>query len=303
VLVQPGDIIDKWTLIGRVGLTGYTTTPHLHIQIDNEEAPFYPYWPYTLTEAAQAGYSFFEWVDAGLNQDLIGQYSVDPLDFIKNATGVESNTTNTTAPNIPTPIPEIVAPSNPIVSTPANTPGTFSDISYSNKFYTSISYFGRQWIIKWFEDGTFKSEKNVTRSELLGIVLKALDIAPHGEIVTWIFHDVPVEHWVNPLISEAVKRKIVSTDREVFEPNRAVTRAEFLAIITLASGETLTPGVTKNWNDLSWSHWAHKYAQFSLKYNLIDGTSGDIFQPNQAISRGEISEAVYRYLVQKNRLR
>gem|GEM_PF-979809 len=133
--------------------------------------------------------------------------------------------------------------------------------------------------------------------------MQALDIAPHGEIVTGIFHDVPREHWVNPLISEAVKRKIVSTEREVFEPNRAVTRAEFLAILTLASGENLTPGVTKNWTDLSWSHWSHKYAQFSLKYNLIDGTGGNTFQPNKAISRGEISEAVYRYLVQKNRLK
>jgi len=66
-------------------------------------------------------------------------------------------------------------------------------------------------------------------------VLKSLDIAPHGEIVTGIFYDVPREHWVNPLISEAVKRKIVSTDREVFEPNRAVTRIEFLAILALAS--------------------------------------------------------------------
>lgn len=310
VLVQPGDVIDKWTLIWRVGLTGFTTTPHLHIQVDNEDAPFYPYWPYTLTEAAEAWYSFFEWVDAGLNQDLIAKYSVDPLDFIRNATGVESLTTtvNTTAP---------VAPVTPITSLPENTqinnnttptitpnvPGTFSDIPYNHKFYTSISYFARKWIIKWFDDGTFKSDKNVTRSELLGIVLKALDIAPHGEIVTGIFHDVPKEHWVNPLISEAVKRKIVSTEREEFEPNRAVTRVEFLAILALASWENIPSGVTKSWNDLSWSHWSHKYAQFALKYNLLDDISGDTFKPNQSISRGEISEAVYRYLVVKNRLK
>lgn len=101
--------------------------------------------------------------------------------------------------------------------------------------------------------------------------MKSLDIAPHGEIVTGIFHDIPSGHWVNPLVSEAVKRKIVSTEREVFEPNRAVTRVEFLAILALASGEDLPIGVTKSWTDLSWSHWSHKYAQFALKYKLIDG--------------------------------
>lgn len=121
--------------------------------------------------------------------------------------------------------------------------------------------------------------------------------------MTGIFHDVPKEHWVNPLISEAVKRKIVSTEREVFEPNRPVTRIEFLAILALASGENIPTGVTKSWKDLSWSHWSHKYAQFALTYNLIDNISGDTFQPNQPISRGEISEAVYRYLVLKNRLK
>lgn len=300
VLVQPGDVVDKWTLIGRVGMTGYTTTPHLHIQVDNEEAPFYPYWPFTLTEAAEAGYSFFEGVDAGLNQDLIAKYSVDPIDFIKNSTGVEWNTSsNTPVETVNTPVPS----PEPVPVTPVVTPWTFSDVPYSDKFHTSVTYFAKQGIIKWFDDGTFKSEKNVTRSELLWIVLKALDIAPHGEIVTGIFHDVPKEHWVNPLISEAVKRKIVSTEREVFEPNRPVTRIEFLAILALASGENIPTGVTKSWKDLSWSHWSHKYAQFALTYNLIDNISGDTFQPNQPISRGEISEAVYRYLVLKNRLK
>lgn len=292
VLVQPGDVVDKWTMIGRVGLTGYTTTPHLHIQIDNEEAPFYPYWPFTLNEAAEAGYSFFEWVDAGLNQELIGKYSIDPLDFIRNAKWIESsNSVNNDTRPIVTLIPS------------QTTQWIFSDLPSNNRYYNAINYFTKQNIIKGFNDGTFGVDKNITRSELLGIVLKALDIAPHGEIVTGIFHDIPQEHWVNPLVSEAVKRKIVTTNRELFEPNRAVTRVEFLAILALASGENIPIGVTKNWKDLSWSHWAHKYAIFALKNKLIEGIDGDLFMPNQPISRGELSEAVYRYLVLKNKLK
>ncbi len=296
VLVIPGDAIDKWTLIGRVGLTDYTTTPHLHLQVDNEDAPFYPYWPFTLTEAAEAGYSFLEWVDAGLNQDLIEKYSVDPIHFIQNATSVEWAMNS--APEKPE---YTIEKEKPI--TVSTTPGTFSDVPYYHSYYNSISYFARRKIIKGFDDGTFRSEASVTRSELLGIVLKSLDIAPHGEIVTGIFHDVPPEHWVNPLVSEAVKRKIVSTKREVFEPNRPVTRVEFLAILALASWENIPVGVTKSWTDLSWSHWSHKYAQFALKYKLIEGIDGNSFKPDQSISRGEVSEAVYRYLVAKNRTR
>lgn len=187
-------------------------------------------------------------------------------------------------------------------TTPATT-STFSDVPTNHPFYTSIGYFARKNIIRGYADGTFKSTQNVTRSELLGIVLSALDIAPHGEIVTGIFHDVPKEHWVNPLISEAIKRKIISTDRKEFEPNSAVSRVEFLAILGLASGENIPTDLLKSWKDISWNHWSHKYAQFALKYNLLDNISGDTFRPNDPITRGEIAEAVYRYLVIKNRLK
>ncbi len=73
--------------------------------------------------------------------------------------------------------------------------------------------------------------------------------------MTGIFQDIPKEHWVNPLVSEAVKRKIVSTNREVFEPNRPVSRIEFLAILALAGNESIPVGVDRSWRDLSWSHW------------------------------------------------
>lgn len=100
-------------------MTGYTTTPHLHIQVDNEETPFYPYWPFTLSDAAEAGYSFFEGVDAGLNQDLIAKYSVDPLDFIRYATGVEGTSVSPSvplnaAPPSPAPVPQPIPETKPV---------------------------------------------------------------------------------------------------------------------------------------------------------------------------------------------
>jgi hypothetical protein len=70
-------------------MSGITTTPHLHLQIDKEDAPFYPYWPFSFEDAGNAGMSFFDGVTNGLNKDLIDLYSVDPIDFIKNATAID----------------------------------------------------------------------------------------------------------------------------------------------------------------------------------------------------------------------
>jgi hypothetical protein len=118
----------------------------------------------------------------------------------------------------------------------------------------------------------------------------------HGEILVGIFKDVPKDHWVNPLISEAVKRKIVSTDRIFFEPNRAVTRVEFLAILGQASGDRLSKKVTKQWRDIDQKHWSQQYAEFALKYKLFEGISSDNFKPNEPVTRGEIAQAMYIYL-------
>lgn len=130
-------------------MSGITTTPHLHLQIDTEAAPFQPYWPFSLEDAGSANMSFFDGVSNGLNQDLIDQYSVNPIDFIKYATAVDGSAIpqekTTIKEDIPLPIHNNTVQEK--TETKKSTKTSFSDISTTHKYYNAISYFAKKKVL------------------------------------------------------------------------------------------------------------------------------------------------------------
>ena len=79
--------IAKWDMLGRVGMTGIATTPHLHFQIDTTDAPFHPYWPFTSADSRAAGLGFFESVNAGLGKENAMKYTINPMTFVNTYLG------------------------------------------------------------------------------------------------------------------------------------------------------------------------------------------------------------------------
>lgn len=59
IVAIEGTKIKRGEVLGKVGMTGITTTPHLHFQIDKSTSPFHLYWPYSFREAADLGLDFF----------------------------------------------------------------------------------------------------------------------------------------------------------------------------------------------------------------------------------------------------
>ncbi len=84
VAVQEGDIVRKGDDLGATGMTGFATGPHLHFQMDREEAPWHPYWPFTGQEARDAGMSTAQAVNAGLHRERGLQYTVNPMLFVQS---------------------------------------------------------------------------------------------------------------------------------------------------------------------------------------------------------------------------
>lgn len=86
ILVSEGTMVHKGQNIGTVGNTGLVfgaTGYHLYFQVETEDAPFRPYWPFTSTEIAAAGMSFVKAVDSVAYQDRLFRYTLSPMLFVQ----------------------------------------------------------------------------------------------------------------------------------------------------------------------------------------------------------------------------
>ncbi|MCF7917934.1 S-layer homology domain-containing protein [Candidatus Gracilibacteria bacterium] len=153
-LVREGQEVRKGDVIAKSGDSGMATAPHLHFQLDKDDAPFFPYWPFSWTDVQKAGLnSYFDAVKYGVGKANGFRYTINPINYVvaeQNYIGsqrlvassintpeiLEEITTNhSSAPVEETPIPEtqkvvqeevktpVIQTAN-VVSTPSRTTTT-----------------------------------------------------------------------------------------------------------------------------------------------------------------------------------
>ena len=103
-------------------------------------------------------------------------------------------------------------------------------------------------------------------------------------------------HWAKEAINYSLKEKlfedIVKGDR--FEPNKAMTRAEFIAI--LGRFEKVTQFTTNiSFQDIDMDAYYGKYVNWAKGMGLIHGMDATHFAPDKTISREEMATILYRY--------
>ena len=144
------------------------------------------------------------------------------------------------------------------------------------------------------DQGNFRPNDNITRSEVAAIfhcLLRSRDIEAEP-----VFQDVPSDAWYAEAVNTmAALGAVGGVGGGRFEPERPITRAEFVTIaVSFANG--LGTDVEQIFPDVSAGHWASGQIALAAYFGWITGDDQGSFRSDAYITRGEAATIVNRML-------
>lgn len=178
----------------------------------------------------------------------------------------------------------------------------FDDVNTNHTNFNAIDYLQTNGIINGYNDGTFKPENQVNRVEFLKIILEGSNIPLDKDENTILpFSDIEENEWYIPYLKKAfAEGYIVGYPDGTFKPGQTINKAEAIKILgEVQQWETLTSISEAPFKDTPKLAWYSKYVDYAKEHNYLEET-GDYFAPENLMTRAQISEVIYRTLIDEN---
>ncbi|BBI35542.1 S-layer homology domain-containing protein [Cohnella abietis] len=110
------------------------------------------------------------------------------------------------------------------------------------------------------------------------------------------FDDV-AQHWAKTEVNDMGSRMVINgIGNDLFNPNQAITRAEFAAVMVRGLGLKLVNGVT-SFSDVKTTDWFSGAVQTLYEYKLINGFEDGTFRPTDTITREQAMKIISQAMV------
>lgn len=106
----------------------------------------------------------------------------------------------------------------------------FSDVSQKHPNYAAITTLQRAGVIHG-SNGQFRPEETLTRGQMAKILVLASGFTPGGQTT---FKDITASYWAYDYITALADLKVVGGDNGSYKPNAAVTRGQFVGMLSNA---------------------------------------------------------------------
>lgn len=139
---------------------------------------------------------------------------------------------------------------------------------------------------KGYPDGKFHPERNLTRAEAAAVVarIKNLEMKPDQPVQ---YADVADGHWAREYIVKVTQAGYMQGGGSKFRPDQPITRAEMTALILRLRG--IHPIPLASFGDVD-GHWAQDTVGTAKTLGIVDGLTGDTFEPDTFLRRDEAAK-------------
>ncbi len=252
ILVNEGTKVKRGEMIGRVGMTGIATTPHLHLQIDTSDSPFHPYWHFSSNEAKNAGLWFFDAINTGLNKNLAERYTIHPMNFINQFLWGSQEIFSSAPPEPATPKTETLPSQTLIASYIPNEEKTctkkrYSDVAEKSTLGSMLYPLIDKKCL--FQDlgNTLRPKESITKQEAIRTILDYYEKIPSNG--TSPFLDIAIGDSFQGYAITASRYAILNGNYAY--GNKIITKEEFVDMLMKAGRPGKNPSSIQIYTDVS----------------------------------------------------
>ncbi|MDP2642629.1 MAG: S-layer homology domain-containing protein [Candidatus Peregrinibacteria bacterium] len=196
--------------------------------------------------------------------------------------------------------------SNDYKSLDNQTTKIFNDVDLTTKNAEAISFLKSVDIISGYSDGSFKPNNPLNRAELLKILVNGALPTGEGEKLdkkkySNCFPDVK-EEWFAKYVCLAKEQGWISGYADgTFKPANNINKVEAMKMLLEIFEIPISTPKTKPFSDVNMGEWFTKYIDTAKTMGILEET-GKIYGPGALITRGGISESLYRLALYINTL-